>query len=100
MQPKIETNTATTQQTTVVPPTPTPILQQRDTEVEIQMSPAVVSNFCKNIPTAILEEGEITDTDSQMSPSVIPKQRYTTRNTRTDNEINEAARFCIQLHKN
>ena len=100
LQPKIETNTAITQQTTIVPPTPAPILQQRNTEVEIQMSSAVVSDFCNNIPTTILEEGEITDTDSQMSSSVIPKQCYTTRNTRTDKEINEASRFCVELHKN
>ena len=99
-QPEIETNTTTNQQTTIVPPTPMPILQQRETEPEIQMSSAAVSNFYNSNTTTILEEGEITDTNSQMSPTVRPKQRYTTRNTPTHNEINEAARLCVQLHKN
>ena len=80
----------------------TPVLQKEDTNTDIQMSPAAVSNLQYIIPRPVLEEGQISNTDSQMSPAIIPipKQRYPTKNTQPDQEINDPARFCIQLHKN
>ena len=80
----------------------TPVLQKEDTNTDIQMSPAAISNLQYIIPRPVLEEGQISNTDSLMSPATIPipKQRYPTKNTQHDQEINEPARFCIQLHEN
>lgn len=33
-----------------------------------------------------------------MSPAIVPKVPFTTPKIKTDVEINEAARFCVQLH--
>lgn len=92
-----ETSVTKTTQQTIIPPTVTPVLQKEDTNTDIQMSPVAVSNLQYIIPRPVLEEGQISNTDSQMSPAIIPipKQRYPTKNTQPDQEINDPARFCI-----
>ena len=35
-----------------------------------------------------------------MSSAIVSKLRFTTPITRPDQEINEAARFCVELHRN
>ena len=51
-------------------------------------------------PAPELEEGEITDDEDMMSPAVIPKNSFATPIIKPDAAINEAARFCVQLHRN
>ena len=122
-----EQTTAEQQQTTDPDETPlptdvhTPIVTkstknsnpQQTNIIENQKTQTVITNQLKIIattehspitvpetPAPELEEGKITDDEDMMSPAVIPKNSFATPIIKPDAAINEAARFCVQLHGN
>ena len=52
------------------------------------------------IPAAELEEEEITDDEDMMSPAVILKILFAAPVIEPNAVINEATRFCVELHRN
>lgn len=65
------------------------------TNTEITTNPT--QTIIPATPRQELEEREISDSETFMSPAIVPKVPFTTPKIKTDVEINEAARFCVQL---